>query len=224
MHRHATTFGTARRAARGVATASLALCLAAGAARADDARARVFTWREANARLAAATEPDAFLRAAEAYAELIAQGVRNAPLYYNLGTALLLGGEPEAGLRALRRAERYGGTTWEIRRNMTCAVQAIEADPAATLPWYRVVLFWHYGPRTANRAVAAMGLYALVWLLLIRRLFGGRLGPVFYAACAALALIGSSVLASLHQEAADRAAEWRPAAAALWEEAGDAAE
>jgi hypothetical protein len=194
---------------------------AAGSARADAAREHVFMWREANARLAAATEPEAFLRAAEAYAELIAQGVRNAPLYYNLGTALILGGKPEAGLRALNRAERYGGTTWEIRRNMTLAVAALEDDPSAALPWYRVVLFWHYGLSTATRAALAVGLYGLVWLLLIRRVFGGRLGPAFYATCAALALIASSVLTSLHQEAADRAAEWRPDPAALQEEAVD---
>lgn len=183
----------------------------AAVARAGPAPEREFLWEEASAQLASAQTPDEFRHAAETYATLIEQGVRNGPLYYNLGTALILADEPDAGLRALRRAERYAGSNWDIRRNMRLATAIKTDDPEATLPWLRVVLFWHYGLSTADRTIVAVIAYAVVWLLLIRRRFTGTVGARFLTALVVLAVFGSSVLASLHQEATDRAHEWRPA-------------
>ena len=55
-------------------------------------RTRVL-WNEANAALANAVKPADYLRAARSYQALVDSGVRNGPLFYNLGTALLKAGD-----------------------------------------------------------------------------------------------------------------------------------
>ena len=137
--------------------------------RADEASAR-FLWEQANARIAAAKTPEEFLESARTYNQLVAADVRNGPLFYNLGTALLLAGDGENAAAALRRAERYLGSTSEVRVNLRQALALQSGQPDADLPWDHVVFFWHYDEPLRVRTLVALCGWNLLWLALLIRL------------------------------------------------------
>jgi tetratricopeptide (TPR) repeat protein len=185
----------------GMAAALLAVALAARA-RAVSQAEREFIWDEANSRMAAAASPRDFMAAAAAYQKLVDLNVRNRALFYNLGTALLNAERYDDALEALSRAERYGGGSPDISRNLQIA-QARKAKLKETsASWDRVLIFWHYGLPLSARAWLAVFAFAAFWLgltgLLIGRRRAGR--AMVAASLVLLALFGSSVAVSLHQE------------------------
>lgn len=143
--------------------------------RADDSSA-LFRWEQANARMAAASTPEDFLAAANTYNKLATEGVRSGPLFYNLGTALLLAGDSENAVAALRRAERYLGSTPEIRVNLRQALALQAGQPDADLPWDHMVFFWHYDEPLRVRALVAGCGWSLLWLALLLRLLARPAG------------------------------------------------
>lgn len=194
-----------------LATALLAVPLAARAARpATDAN--LFLWNQANARMANAASPQDFEEAVTLYRRLLDRGVRNAPLFQNYGTALLLSEAPEAALDAFLRAERCGGSTADLRRNLEVALTARQNGSgngppdlqAASLPWTRVPLFWHYTIPLRHRLRIVLLLHGTLWLAVLLRIFRLRdtARGLAVASLAGLFLFGSSLLVSLHQDAA----------------------
>ena len=137
--------------------------------RADESSSR-FLWDQANARMAAARTPADYLDSARTYNRLASEGVRNGPLFFNLGTALLLADDGENAAAALRRAERYLGSTPEIRINLRQALALQSGQPDADLPWDHVVFFWHYDEPLRVRAQIALYGWLLLWLALLLRL------------------------------------------------------
>ncbi len=149
---------------------SCALLLgAASIMRADEDSCR-FLWEQANARTAAARTPEEYLDAAQAYQQLVREGVRNGTLFYNIGTTLLLAGDGENAVAALRRAERYLGSTPDIRINLRQALALQAGRPDTDLPWDRTILFWHYDEPVRVRALVAICGWLLIWLALLLRL------------------------------------------------------
>jgi hypothetical protein len=195
--------------------ARIALCAAtllAGICRAESDAARRFAWAEANSRMATARSQADFLSAAEPYRRLIGMGARNGPVFYNLGCALLKAGRSEEALQAFLRAERYLGATPEIRRNLSLAAAAAEKENRTALPWYRPLLFWHYGLPLRVRTTAAVAAFAALWVAAILRALGAKpfAASLFAPALAALVLFGSSAATTIHQE---YGADAEPAAA-----------
>jgi len=190
--------------------AVLMLCAARAPGQTSDANR--FLWNQANARMGTAETPEQFAEAAATYRTLIDRGVRNAPLLRNYGTALLLAEAPEAAVDALLRAERRGGSTADLRRNLEVALAARSpldgASPAAVqveaLPWTRIPLFWHYQIPLRLRLHIVLFLQGLLWLAAILRILRLRdtARGLAVAALTGLVLFGSSVLVSLHQESA----------------------
>ena len=130
--------------------------------RADEATAR-FLWEQANANMASARAPEDYLDAARVYNRLVTDGARNGPLFFNLGTALLLAGDGPNAVAALQRAERYAGSTPEIRTNLKLA-RAVNARQAeAELPWQRVLFFWHYDLPARVRLVVVLAGWSILW-------------------------------------------------------------
>lgn len=171
------------------------------AARADTRR---FMWAEAQTRMSQARTPDDFEVAADVYAELVEDGVRGGPLFYNLGTARLLADDATGAADALLRAERYMGTTPEIRRNLMKALAArSDADGAASLPWSRVPFFWHYALPCPVRAWVLAVAFSGIWMAFALRMIGAkRLAQSVGTIMLIVAVIaGSSVGASLHADA-----------------------
>jgi hypothetical protein len=163
---------------------------------------RQFIWAEANSQVSSAQTTDDYLRAAESYQKLVDSGVRNGPLFHNLGTSLLKAGLYNDAARALMRAERYLGNNWDVRRNLLIAVKGQAGDEEATLPWHRFPLFWHYGLATSTRTAAAVFGFAGVWLALILRRLSVRAPSrqMLGISLLLLVLFGSSAATSIHQE------------------------
>ena len=190
--------------------AVLMLCAAISQAQTSDANR--FLWDQANARMGTAESPEQFAEAVAVYRTLIDRGVRNAPLLRNYGTALLLAEAPEAAVDALLRAERCGGSTADLRRNLEVALAAMSplegTSPAAmqveVLSWTRIPLFWHYQVPLRMRLQIVLFLQGLLWLAVILRILRRRdtARGLAVAALTGLVLFGSSVLVSLHQESA----------------------
>ena len=185
------------------------LCLILGAAvcgapavQADSASERHFIWNEANAAMMAAHAPEDFLRAAADYQKLVDLGVRNAPLFYNLGTALLGAGQYADAVSVLLRAERYGGSQPDIDRNLLVAIARRDQLKEPALPWYRFALFWHYRLPFATRALLAAAAFSGIWLALSLRRIGAQRGGrlLLVAALTLFVVFGSSVATSLQQE------------------------
>ncbi len=190
----------------------LAVTLTSVAVRADDA-SRWFLWEQANARMAAARTPDDFLAAARAYHELVNDGVRNGPLFFNLGTALLLAGDSENAAVALRRAERYAGSTPEIRTNLRQALALQSGQTDAELPWDYLLFFWHHDAPLPIRAQAALGGWLLLWVALLLRLWShpgaGRLrafanAGLLFGVLTFSIFLASVTLSWLQEQADDR--------------------
>lgn len=180
-----------------VAVACLALSPVARATSED-----AFAWQRANQRLAAAQQPADFLAAAECYRAMANDGLRSGPLFYNLGTALLMGRQYREAAEALRRAERYAGSNEDTTRNLVLALAEGERQPRQALPWYRVPLFWHYRLPCAARAGVAAFAFSLLWIGLTLRLLRRRdwSGPVIFVALLLIVVFGSSVLTTLQAE------------------------
>lgn len=163
-----------------------------------------FVWDEATSIMLSAKDTDDFLAAARTYRKLADLGARNGPLFYNIGTACLLADNHEEARFWLERSERYVGGEWSIRRNLLLAYS--KADSLnATIPWYRVLLFWHYGLACPIRTLIACVAFVTVWISLVFRSLGiSRLFKVSMTiSLVVLVLFGTSVAASLHAEALD---------------------
>lgn len=171
---------------------------------------RRFSWHEANARMAVARTQAEYLAAAEAYQRLVDAGVRNGPICYNLGTALLKAERFGEALAALERAERYVGADPDVRRNMRLALAGQrKLDEAAALPAYRYLFFWHYDLAGGLRVSIAVVAFSLCWVALALRSLGVRriAARLLTLSAVVLALAGSSALMTIYHES--RADQWR---------------
>jgi hypothetical protein len=173
-------------------------------AAADTRRPTDFDSQRAISLILTADKPAEFENAARALNQLIERGARNAPLFYNFGVMALLAGYPRPALEAFIRAERYSGTTWELKHNMLLAISKIEDAPTSPhLPWYRVPLFWHYGLAGRTRMTIASAAFLLLCIALLLRGLNAahriqRL--IFIPALATLVIFGSSAATTIYQE------------------------
>lgn len=196
-----------------VLSVSSALSLLPSPARA--AAPDAFLWEQANAQATSAATPADYLKAANTYNRLVADGVRNGPLFLNLGNVLVMAGDGPNAAAAFARAERHLGATPETRQGLAAALALQTGRAHADLPWHRTAFFWHYALSAPLRTLAALFGWNLLWLgLLLRRLLRGR-GPHAFlrslaetcAAAGALtaALFAASVLMTLIHERHDDA-------------------
>ncbi|MFH1969829.1 MAG: hypothetical protein ABIJ53_05880 [Verrucomicrobiota bacterium] len=178
-------------------------CYLDAPASALDTSERAFIWNEGHARMAAARTPDAYLRAAQTYQKLVDDGVRNGPLFYNLGTALLQAGQIEPAIDAFQRAEQFLGTQSDIRQNLKIAMARKADNETAEWPWYRLVLFWHFYLPAATRMMVAAIAFFIFWAALTLRLAGiqrSGINAILILAAITVILFGSSVAISWQQE------------------------
>jgi hypothetical protein len=163
---------------------------------------RTFIRDEAAAELGVAQSAKDYLAAAETYQKLVDLGVGNASLFYNQGTALLLADKPADAIAVLLRAERYGGSAPDIRRNLAIAQARKDGLKTPVVSWLRLVLLWHYRLDCASRAALAACAFAGLWLAGALWLIGARRTgkTIAVLALVVFTLFGSSVLTTLHQE------------------------
>lgn len=137
-----------------------------------DASERTFIWNEANALMQKARAPAEYLSAARVYQRLIDDGVRNGPLFYNIGTAMLSADRFEQAFDAFERAELYLGRQPDVERNMQIALAKKNKSRTAELPWYKMVAFWHYYLSCPQRTAVAAVAFLAFWLALVMRRMG----------------------------------------------------
>lgn len=161
-----------------------------------------FESQRAMTALLSAANPERFAQAVDALAELIEQGAANGTLFFNYGTALLMAGDPTAAIEALSRAERYDGTTWSIRRNMQLARRALNEDAPPTLPWYRILFFWHFRLPTSVRITVASCAFLMIWIaaFLLKTRIRNAAVVILWIAISGCILFGASAVNSLEAE------------------------
>ena len=163
---------------------------------------RTFIRDEAAAELGSAQSPKDFLMAAETCQKLVDLGIRNAPLFYNQGTALLMADKPTDAITVLLRAERYGGSAPDIRRNLAIAQAKKDDLKTPVVSWLRLILFWHYGLDCETRAVLAAAAFSGLWPAWTLFILGARRTAKAMSTLCLILLVawGSSVLTTLQQE------------------------
>ena len=122
-----------------------------------------FIWDQANTQMIHAEAPIDYLKAARSYNRLIKDGIVNAPLLTNLGTALTMAGATDNASIAFERAERYSGTTPEIRSGFIAALARQKESTEVELTWYRTAFFWHYQIPAHRRIIIALSGWSLLW-------------------------------------------------------------
>jgi hypothetical protein len=163
---------------------------------------RAFIWTESLTGLSSAESPKDFLAVAGTCQKLVDLGVRNADLFYNQGTALLLAGKSAEAVSVLLRAERYGGSRADVARNLAIAEAGKQGVKAPVVSWLRWVLFWHYALDCATRASITAIAFSSLWIAGALGLLGLKRTGKWLMVMAAIAcvLFGSSVLTTLQQE------------------------
>ncbi len=173
----------------------IAYCLLSLSARADDT-SRAFLWEQANTQAASATKPDDYLKAAKTYNRLVADGVRNGPLFLNLGSALVMAGDGANAIAAFARAERHLGASPESRQGIAAAIALQSGRKHAELPWSRTAFFWHYVFPCPIRALSALGGWTLFWVgVLCRILLKRRKGDAFLRSLSETCMLTGGLIA-----------------------------
>jgi len=164
-----------------------------------------FRWDETNSRMSSAREREDFATAAQGYRKLIMGGAQNGPLFYNYGVALLRTEAYNEATVAFLRAERHLGSNADIRRNLMIAATGEDGEQAS-LPWYRVLLFWHYGLAGVVRTTIAVSAFFLLWFTLALRVlqFPGLSRHLLPPVVIVLLLFSASVGATLYSENRDQ--------------------
>jgi tetratricopeptide (TPR) repeat protein len=136
-----------------------------------------------------------YRESAEAYATLIASGVRNGSVYYNLGNAYYRLGDIGRAILAYRRAELYEPHDPELRANLQTArsLRANQIEVPARSRLIENLLFWQAHTSTRGRVVFAAVVFTLAWVFLIARLFAARRWLVgLFLGCIALSAISAA--------------------------------
>ena len=164
---------------------------------------RMFLWNEANSMMASARSPEEHLMAAQVYRNMADKGIRNGPVFYNLGTALLNAGVYDGAIESFLRAERYMGSRPDLVQNLAIAFARKAGTADHQIQWYRIPLFWHFRLSTPVRTLLAAMAFCLSWIFTaLRKLGAGRWTRIASViSLAVFLLFGSSVATSLHQEA-----------------------
>lgn len=121
------------------------------------------------------TQPDravtSFRAAAEGFEALVADGVVNGRLLYNLGNTYLQLGDIGKAILNYRRAERLIGGDAQLRHNLNYArtLRRNRVDETGERAALHTVFFWHYETSLGARYAAAVGGYVLFWILLLAR-------------------------------------------------------
>jgi tetratricopeptide (TPR) repeat protein len=143
----------------------------------------------------------AYREAAGKFEALVAGGLHNGKLYYNLGNTYLQLGEVGRAIINYRRAERLLGHDPQLVANLNYARSLTNGvAPAGSTQVLRTVFFWHYETSWRTRYVVAIVAYVLFWaVLILRRLWRPAGTGIAAGALAALWLAAG----------ASAAVEWR---------------
>lgn len=126
-----------------------------------------------------------FQQAIDAYEKLIADGVVNGRLYYNLGNAYLQIGEVGKAIVNYRRAQRLMPGDPQLEHNLRHArsLRRNNIESEAKRALLRTAFFWHYNTSIFSRYWVAVVGYVVFWCLMLLgiRVRGGLLRNIALA-------------------------------------------
>lgn len=134
--------------------------------------------------------------------------IHNAGLYYDMGNAYLLAGDPSRAVLNYRRAARLAPLNIDIKKNLSAARERVGAGAAAEQPGaMSTILAYVESVPAQTRFTAFVCAFIVLFLLLLGRLTRARVRPARWMAAAAgtiaaLSLATLVVPAALHQRAA----------------------
>ena len=139
-----------------------------------------------------------FRLAAQRFDSIIAAGVVNGPLEYNLANCYLQAGDVGRAILHYRRAQRLIPRNPMLTDNLTEARSRCLTTirPARRSTFLKSVFWWHYQTSVVGRARAGLVLYVAVWaLLIVRSLAASRAVAVSAILCAVLAVAAAASVA-----------------------------
>ncbi len=137
-----------------------------------------------------------FAAAADGYEKLLAAGVRNGELLYNLGNAYLKKGDTGRAILNYRTAEMFIPRDADLEANLQYALGQAQdkIDCAESESLLKTVCFWYGKLSCRELCFVFLAVNALFWLLFIVRLFlrSDLLGISLYVALFLSLLFGAS--------------------------------
>lgn len=114
-----------------------------------------------------------FTSAAQRFESLLAAGVDNGYLQYNLGNAYLQLGDLGRAILHYRRAQRLipGDPLLAENLGVARARSLLTIAPTRHNAILQTVFFWHGGTSPVSRLIVAIGAYVVFWILLSFRAF-----------------------------------------------------
>ncbi|MEZ6083711.1 MAG: SH3 domain-containing protein [Phycisphaerae bacterium] len=114
-----------------------------------------------------------FRKAADGFEALLADGVSNGYLHYNLANAYLQMDDLGKAILHYRRGERLIGADEQLRANLNFArsLRRNRIESTGGKAIWETVFFWHYETSTKVRLIVGLLAYAGFWLLLTLRVF-----------------------------------------------------
>ncbi len=149
--------------------------------------------------------------AAAGFEALVADGVRNGRLFYNLGNTYIRLGRIGKAIACYRRATALMPDDPNLRENLRFArtLRQDQIAPPETATAVRSLLFWHYGISMRWRSHLALAAYVAFWVLMAAGLLArGRPAALLWASRAAgltALLLGASVLIESYSRSATQA-------------------
>ncbi len=117
-----------------------------------------------------------FRKAADGFEALLADGVENGYLHYNLANAYLQTDDLGRAILHYRRGQRFIGTDEQLRANLEFArsLRRNRIQSSGEKAIWETVFFWHYETSTGVRLAVCLLAYAGFWLLLTLRIYQKR--------------------------------------------------
>lgn len=139
-----------------------------------------------------------FQSARAGFQSLIASGVHNGRLYYNLANTQLKLGDVGRAIVNYRRGLRLSPGDPQIEKNLESARRLCELrfSKPATSAILETLFFWHYRTALSLRTRAALAGYAAFWLLAMAAVFLPRRVPTLTWLTVAVAVLTAAVGAS----------------------------
>jgi len=121
----------------------------------------------------AAYEAGDYPQAITLYEQLLEGGFENGHAHYNLGNAYLRHGELGHAIASYRRSQGFLPRDEDVRANLAFARKSAKDALAAPEPSAveRTLFFWHYGLSRAELGTLVVVLNALLWLVLMLRIY-----------------------------------------------------
>jgi tetratricopeptide (TPR) repeat protein len=134
----------------------------------------------------------AFTTAVDRFSLVVASGVENGQLYYDLGNAYVQAGSLGAAIASYRRAQRLLPGDGRIEANLRYARSEVKPQipPHTAGALMEVVLFWHTGLSMSAKAIWLAAAWLTLWLLVLAHRFASIPGLWWAVTAAGIVTVG----------------------------------